>query len=90
VRSDDARRVLDDSHHAVPQRLVLLVAVLQQRHLAVARQVLPVGRLDVRGEAEEGLAWGGDTEEETRGRRHGGTSDANGHGRENYREQELH
>lgn len=58
-RANYARRGLHHADDVVPQRLLLLVLVLQQRDVAVVGQVLPVGRLDVCRQAEEGVACSG-------------------------------
>lgn len=55
--STNARRGLHDGHDLLPQRLLLFVGVLQDRHMTVVGQVLLIGSFDVGGESEEGLAW---------------------------------
>lgn len=59
-QASNARRGLHHADDVVPQRLLLLVLVLPQRDVAVVGQVLPVGRLDVCRQAEEGVACGGE------------------------------
>lgn len=57
ARAKHSRRALDDGHDLPPQRLLLFVAVLQNRDVSVVGQVFLIGSFNVRGESEERLAW---------------------------------